>query len=167
MESFKSINPLLIPMLINWKRLIYVKTNSVERIQYTTPCNRTIRSKLEIEKYLTITNSILTIDLFSFDSKLSTIDYFKSNDKYLKIKDIIEGKEKQAISCVNCLDKKQPNEFQYTAERIAIKVVPLRANVNLNCCSCEDNCANKAKCAYWQRTLKNAESPQLGYKSRR
>ena len=91
MESFKSTNPSLIPTLINWKRLIYVRTNSVESIQYTTPCNCTISSILEIEKYLTITNSILTIDLFSFDSKLSTIDYFKSNDKYLKIKNITEG----------------------------------------------------------------------------
>jgi len=37
---------------------------------YVTPCNYRLRSDSEVDRYLIMTNSQLTIDLFSFDSDL-------------------------------------------------------------------------------------------------
>ena len=101
------------PFLHGWQRVIchQSKTSSslsTKWIRYQTPCGRFMRNTGEVEKYLGMTNSWLTIDQFSFDHNLLTSREFEANAPFLKIEDFTGGKETVPISTVNCVDKTRP-----------------------------------------------------------
>lgn len=170
----RSFNPLLIPIKCGWQRIVYEQSKTVrygtkKLIQYKTPCNRFIRSLEEIDSYMTLTQSMLAIDMFSFDTTVKINREFKSNVKYFKQNDISKSIEKTAISCVNCIDTTKPQNFEYISTRIELNEV----NPKLVCCDCTDNCSDKIKCACWQRTIQfaslatNEIDLNIGYKGRR
>lgn len=116
-ELVKYVNPLLMPFLHGWKRLIChqiqtISTSSRKWINYETPCGRIVRNTGEVEKYLSITNSKLTIDQFTFDQNVQTSREYEANASFLKIEDIADGKESVPISAVNCLDETKPGYFK-------------------------------------------------------
>ena len=70
--NLKQINPLLVPILFGWQRHISTQSkecysNNRRSVNYVAPCGRRLRSISEIDRYLYLTNSMLTIDMFSFD----------------------------------------------------------------------------------------------------
>ncbi len=161
-----SMNPLGLPILYGWHRTIYKQSNFPFKIvQFLAPCGKKLRTIHEINRYLTVTESSLTIDRFSFDLNINLKNEFKlTNCKNFISYDLSKGKEKLPIECVNCVDKSKPDFFEYTCEQI-----PLQVNVNKIlecCCSCIDNCNNKADCACWQKSRPNGLH-KSGYRSRR
>lgn len=65
-KSVKGINPLLMPGMHGWQRHIChqsktLNTASKKWINYMAPCGRSLRSTGEVDRYLYITNSKLTI----------------------------------------------------------------------------------------------------------
>ena len=52
--------------------------NSERCVFYRAPCGRLLRNEDELDHYLHITDSRLTIDLFSFDPSLTTDEEFVS-----------------------------------------------------------------------------------------
>jgi hypothetical protein len=51
-----------------------------------------IRNTSEVDRYLSFTNSKLTIDMFTFDESIRIDREYEANAKYLKIEDITDGK---------------------------------------------------------------------------
>nr|QDF21443.1 histone-lysine N-methyltransferase eggless isoform X4 [Brachionus koreanus] len=178
-KDVKAVNPLLIPVLHGWQRHIgniskNLTTMTKKFIRYVTPCGRMLRSTAEIDHYLYLTNSKLTIDMFTTDSYIHTDREFEANAKNLKITDISDGQENAPISVVNCIDKTKPDEFIYSANRIPLDGVPLKTDSTLmEGCNCIDNCRDRTKCACWRKsfeaTLFNSDqmNTNIGYRGRR
>ncbi|RNA32532.1 histone-lysine N-methyltransferase eggless isoform X4 [Brachionus plicatilis] len=175
----KGVNPLLIPVLHGWQRHIgniskNPTTMTKKFIRYVTPCGRMLRSTAEIDHYLYLTNSKLTIDMFTTDNYIHTDREFEANAKNLKINDIANGQENVAISVVNCVDSNKPDDFVYSAKRIPLDGVPLNTDPTLmEGCNCIDNCRDRTKCACWRKsfeaTLFNSDqmNTNIGYRGRR
>jgi histone-lysine N-methyltransferase SETDB1 len=176
-DRVKFINPLLMPMLHGWQRHLYNQSKAQTRVKwvnYMTPCGRVLRSTGEIDRYLYMTDSRLTIDMFSFDYFINTDREFEANARFLQIADISFGKENMPISCVNCVDGDQPDDFEYSAHRRPLNGVPLNTHINnMEGCDCEDNCRDHMKCACWRKTfeattfISDDMNTNVGYKKRR
>lgn len=176
----KSVNPLLMPGMHGWQRHIChqsktLNTGSKKWVNYMAPCGRILRSTGEVDRYLYLTNSNLTIDMFSFDFYIHTDREFEANAKFLNVYDITEGKETVPISCVNCIDLNKPENVEYSSIRIPLDGVPLDTNVDLmDGCQCEDNCRDRSKCGCWRKTFEattfnsgNQMNTNIGYRGRR
>lgn len=175
----KSVNPLLMPALHGWQRHICHQSKnqngSKKWVNYVAPCGRMLRSTGEVDKYLFLTDSKLTIDMFSFDYFIHTDREFEANGKFLKIGDITNGKENVYISCVNCVDDKKPEPFEYSARRIAMEGVPLVIDESkTEGCGCEDGCRDRMRCACWRKTFEatmfannQQTNTNVGYRGRR
>ena len=108
-------------------------------VNYMAPCGRVLRSISELDRYLFVTDSKLTIDMFSFDVKLYTNREFVANRSgqscRLAIDDISMGGERVPISCVNCVDDSEPTRsssptrrpFVYSSKCIPMEGVPKSA----------------------------------------
>ncbi len=115
----KFVNPLLMPCLHGWRRLICHQStlpNLQQRktkrwVKYEAPCGRQLRNTGEVDKYLRVVNSWLTIDQFSFDCNVLTNREYESNACFMKIEDITGGKEVVPISAVNCIDNQMPGRY--------------------------------------------------------
>jgi histone-lysine N-methyltransferase SETDB1 len=164
-DSIRYINPLLMPALNGWQREICNQSKNSSSgtkkwINYIAPCGRMLRSTGEVDKYLSQTDSRLTIDMFSFDYYILINREYEANARFLKKEDITEGKENVHISCVNCVDNVEPPKFKYSAVRIAGKGVPLDIDpTKMDGCDCVDNCRDRLKCACWRKTF---EATQFG-----
>jgi hypothetical protein len=72
-KLFRHFNPLLAPMINGWQRQMAMQSRSSKKwVNYVTPCGVMLRNISEVENYLQITNSKLTIDTFTFDSMIHT-----------------------------------------------------------------------------------------------
>ncbi len=106
------------PLLHGWRRLIchqYDRNSGKYRknkrwVKYEAPCGRQLRNTGEVDKYLSVVNSWLTIDQFSFDSNVVTNREYEANACFLKIEDFSDGKEIVPISAVNCNDSQKPGK---------------------------------------------------------
>ncbi len=183
-DDNKPINPLLRPLLHGWNRIRLYENAQKYSIIYRTPCGRSIRSTRELDFYLSITNSNLTIDLFTFSDFVRLDREFKLDQNEIKmcIDDISYGLEKTAISCVNTIDTEPPpSNWQYSARVVPLQNVPLITSQDLlEGCGCEDGkCDENAEnCACWHKTYEaamlfnedfscHANEFNLGYKYRR
>ena len=175
----KSVNPLLMPVLHGWQRHIChqsktMNTGAKKWVNYISPCGRMLRSTGEVDQYLYLTNSRLTIDMFSFDYYIHTDREFEANAKFLKIDDITLGKEVVPISSVNCVDTIKPDNIEYSAHRIPLEGVPLNPTEDtLEGCQCTDNCRDRSKCSCWRKTfeattfISKEMNTNVGYRGRR
>jgi histone-lysine N-methyltransferase SETDB1 len=179
-DTIKHINPLLVPILHGWQRLICIQKKTIRTtmkkwIAYQAPCGRTLRNTGEVDRYLNFTASMLTLDLFSFDSYININREYEANAKFFKIEDITYSSEKVPISCVNCVDTTEPDKIFYSAMRKPLEGVPLNATEDdLDGCNCTDNCRDRSKCACWRKTFeatlfgKDSEiNTEVGYRGRR
>lgn len=180
MNHIKHVNPLLMPQFHGWQRLVKcqsktINSGSKKTISYMAPCGRTLRSIAEVDRYLVLTNSKLTIDFFSFDATVLSNREFEGNARFLKIDDLSIGREKMPISCVNCVDETRPDDFEYLAKRTPLKGVPLRVDHSqLDGCNCTDNCRDRMKCSCWRKTFEATKlfgdedaDTDVGYRNRR
>ncbi|BFZ05005.1 hypothetical protein BsWGS_08044 [Bradybaena similaris] len=173
-DKFKGRSSLTIPLLYGWERQVCKTRPSTKRhIIYRAPCGRRLRSIEEVDQYLLITNSNLTIDLFCFDQQLHVNIEFVPVKTFCDIKDLSYGKENYPISCVNGIDRLYPDYVEYSDHRIPSTGVKLNLDPNfLVCCDCTDNCRDKSKCACQQMTIQNTSwigeiDPDAGYHYKR
>lgn len=76
LNKYKGYNPLLIPLIMNWERQFVKYQRHSKAVFYKAPCGRRLRSIDELDRYLLLTNSILAIDLFSFDADVEiSVEY--------------------------------------------------------------------------------------------
>jgi len=178
-DSVKYINPLLMPILHGWQRLVCtqrktLKSSSKKWIDYMAPCGKTLRNTADVERYLFLTDSNLVLDQFSFDCYIHINREYEANAKFLKIEDITETNEKMPISCVNCMDENGPDKIHYSAMRKPLEGVPLNTTEDeLEGCDCTDNCRDRTKCSCWRKTAEatlftnDTINTEVGYKGRR
>ena len=174
----KPYNLLLVPTFCGWQRHIYSLSKDSNKknrknVYYVAPCGRNLRNINEIDHYLYMTNSNLTIDMFSMDVYIHIDREFEANSRYLNIKDIADGKDDAPISCVNCIDFTKPEQFEYSNHRVPLQGVPLNNDVGLlDGCDCEDGCRDPLKCACWRKTFEASTfagelNTNVGYCGRR
>lgn len=180
----KHVNPLLMPQFHGWQRLLLCQSKTInsaskKTINYLAPCGRMLRSSAEVDRYLVLTDSRLTIDTFSFDAAVLSNREFEANARFLKIDDIACARERVPISCVNCVDHSRPDDFEYLAKRAPLDGVPLRPpahyHAQLEGCQCVDNCRDKLKCSCWRKTFEATKlfgddedaDTDVGYRNRR
>ena len=174
----KPYNLLLIPIFCGWQRLVYSLSKESysknrKNVYYVAPCGRNLRNIDEIDRYLYLTNSNLTIDMFSTDVYIHIDREFEANARYLSIADIADGRDDVPISCVNCIDFSKPEAFEYSNVRVPLEGVPLNTDNNLlDGCDCEDGCRDPLKCACWRKTYEASTftselNSNVGYRGRR
>lgn len=153
--KFRGTNPLLIPLLCGWERHVCkVKPGGRRMVAYRAPCGRRLRNMQELDKYLGLTDSQMTIDLFCYDPVLHVHTEFVPVKTFCDIKDLSYGKESVPIQCVNGIDRQYPDYVEYSNVRIPAKGVNLNLNPEfMACCDCTDNCRDKSKCACQQLTV--------------
>ncbi|XP_078348189.1 histone-lysine N-methyltransferase SETDB1-like isoform X2 [Oculina patagonica] len=173
-ESVKH-NPRAIPLLLKWKREIAQRhPGNKKTVYYRTPCNKRLRSMLEVATYLTITEATnVSIDHFTFDPDISCQDtVFRDVEPICP--DISRGAEAVQISVVNEVDTCFPPPIDYVSKRILADGVNMVLEPGfLACCDCTDNCQDKSKCSCAQLTIQASaavggkEDPNIGYEFRR
>ncbi|CAF3953972.1 unnamed protein product [Rotaria sordida] len=151
-------NPFLLPFECNWS-IVDSKPRG-----YRTPCRRTLYSLDDIEQYLYLTQSKLSIKFF-VDGVLTRFkpsidDYDK---KFIILNDLSKGQENVEISVYNDTDNDKPDNFTYITK---IQPIDNRISAALNdtnmtsCCDCTDNCNDRMKCACFRKTLNQAQLNQ-------
>ena len=176
-EKLKHFNPLLIPIILGWKRQVSKHRNFGKRsVYYISPCGRRLRNLEEVHRYLRVTSSTLEIDFFNYEWYVHVFNYFTPERKFYKIDDISYGKENVPVSCVNSLDNNYPEYVEYSGVRLPQKGVDIPLDEGfLTYCDCQDGCQDKEKCSCWQLTIQNTAAsnvdgkvnPNAGYEFRR
>ncbi|KAH9499961.1 Histone-lysine N-methyltransferase SETDB1-B [Bulinus truncatus] len=174
LEKFRDQSAFQIPILMGWERQVCkIRPTTKRFIIYRAPCGLRLRTIQEVDKYLYITDSQLSIDLFCFDQQLHVNTEFVAVRTFCDIKDLSYGRENYKVSCVNGVDRHYPDYVEYSNQRLPSKGVSLNLNSDfLICCDCTDNCRDRTKCACQQQTIENTSwigeiDPKAGYHYRR
>ena len=141
-EKLKNFSPLLIPIILGWKRQITKRQNMGKRsVYYVAPCGRRLRNIKEVFLYLRVTHSALEIDFFNFDFFVHVFNYFTPARINEKIDDVTYGRENVPVSCVNSVDNSYPEYLDYSKVRLPQKNVEIPLDEGfLTCCDCDDGC---------------------------
>lgn len=100
-QQHKNENPLLIPLICGWYRLIE-PTRNRNRVVYMPPCeHRRLLQTKALQEFLITTDCRLTIDLFDFDTDFDPYEYYVASQPFVKIDDFTHGRENVRIECVN------------------------------------------------------------------
>ncbi|CAG4967281.1 unnamed protein product [Colias eurytheme] len=157
-------NPLAKPLLSGWERQI-VRWKGNKSVMYRAPCGRRVRNMRELHKYLRAVGSDMGVDLFDFNPNTHCLAEFVINKCLISKKDLSHGKENVPVPCVNYYDESLPEFCSYNTERTPTAGVPLNLDPEFLCgCDCEDDCADKTKCACWKMTLEGARTIGLDVK---
>ena len=168
-------------MMCGWSREITKRRLGGRRsIVYRGPCGRRMRNMDEVHRYLRLTGCQLSVDLFCYESSVHCFTEFQPAVVYNQLDgtitrliifkrfniyflyifvqfyelDITYRKERVSISCVNSIDRSQPDYVEYSTKRFPRDGVDLNLDPNfLVCCDCTDDCQDKEKCQCWQLTL--------------
>ncbi|CAF2523681.1 unnamed protein product [Rotaria sp. Silwood2] len=162
----RTMNPFLKPIACQWTILETVRIKKANDIRvknirpiiiYCAPCGRKLSNESQVDNYLYLTKSKLSIELFVFDSLVNIRQSYCSDGKIIS-SDISDGQENVPILAVNEIDDDKPSAFTYRVERTPVEGVDMIVNEpTMTCCSCTDGCRNRIQCACWLRTLKYAE----------
>ncbi|XP_077508278.1 histone-lysine N-methyltransferase eggless-like [Amblyomma americanum] len=174
-DAHKRKNALAIPSFYGWEReILKPSKKSKQKVQYTAPCGRRLRNIEEVAHFLRLCRSLLTVDLFCFDSLVRTFCEFKPKVVNTYIEDLTYGKEQMIVPCVNSIDDTYPTFAEYSTERYAGKGVDLNLDKEFLCgCDCEDDCQDREKCSCQKLTVEATEAlasgrnPYAGYFHRR
>jgi len=178
-ERHRGTNPLLIPVVLGWMRIVSRQKNKgIRKVFYHAPCGRRLKNLEDVHRYLRITGSEMEMDFFNFEWFLHVYNEYETPREQCKmqsIKDLSYGKENVPISCINSIDRNFPEYVDYSTIRLPQKNVNLNVDPEFLCgCDCEDDCQDKTKCACWQLTIKATAAdaggnvnPMVGYQYRR
>ncbi|EZA49535.1 hypothetical protein DMN91_006300 [Ooceraea biroi] len=156
-DDLKGLSPLSIPLLCGWHRQLCKFSKGKKVILYQAPCGIRLRNMEELHRYLRLTSSTLSVDLFDFDYWVRAFADFVVEKCFINIKDLSYGVENVPIPCVNDLDHTQPDTIRYTTRREPTEGVNLNLDPAFLCsCDCEDDCQDKTKCQCWQLTIQGA-----------
>ena len=104
---------------------------------YRSPCGRSFLTLDEVEAYLLITDSKLTVKFF-VDSRWTNLESsFQYDSKYLILDDVCQGKESVQIAVYNETDSRLPDPFTYGIENRSALTLTDRVPT-MTCCSCTD-----------------------------
>ncbi|CAL1267317.1 unnamed protein product [Larinioides sclopetarius] len=171
--EFKGKNPFLIPIYVGWERQIrkFTKVGSKLNIMYRTPCGKHLRELQEIQDYLTLVHSRLTIDFFSIDPFVVVFRTFRPREVKYELPDVTKGNENVPVCCVNSWENTPPPFVEYSSKRFPGNGVFLNEDKEFLCgCSCTDNCQDSANCECQQITSyahNGTLKGNVGYKFRR
>ncbi|KAB0791507.1 hypothetical protein PPYR_03307 [Photinus pyralis] len=174
-KKLNGYNPLSKPLLCGWNRVSFKHKGNKKDINYKAPCGRFIRNMEELHKYLRVTQSEMTVDLFDFDFWVHCLAEFVLERNATVNKDMSNGVEIVTIPIVNYVDNNPINFSDYSNKREPKKGVHLNTDPEFLCgCDCTDDCEDKLKCQCWQLTLqglryinKNLSPDNVGYLYRR
>lgn len=166
-SEIRDINPFSVPVIWGWTRELSAYRNHRSKVQkcilYRAPCGKRLRSLDEVDRYLALTDSTLSIDFFTFDTEVRPFSELKKPENrssfiYL-VPDIAKGSENHSISCINQFNSEEiPYDFEYCSRRFPGKGVHLESDPRfLLCCSCEDDCRNARTCECQVRTKETTE----------
>ncbi|CAG5104386.1 Similar to egg: Histone-lysine N-methyltransferase eggless (Drosophila melanogaster) [Cotesia congregata] len=168
--DLKGYSPLSIPLLCGWNRQLCKFPKGKKVILYQAPCGARLRNMEEVHRYLRITESTMSVDLFDFDYWVHCLAEFVLDKCFVNIKDLSYGVENVPIPCVNEIDHKLPDTITYSTIREPTEGVTLNTDPDFLCsCDCEDDCQDKNKCQCWQMTIQGATfggrvpNPAVGY----
>jgi len=178
-EQYRTVNPLLIPVMLGWRREVAQHMDPVVKgtwtILYRAPCGRKMRSIEEVHLYLRTCCSTLELDFFTFDPWVHVMEEFLPQPDLLQLADISHGEERMPISASNCFDASYPPFIRYSTKPIPQKEVSISTDPGfLTSCQCTDDCTNKGLCSCWQLTIQTTRCDQgnklnveAGYVNRR
>ncbi|XP_070391784.1 histone-lysine N-methyltransferase SETDB1-B isoform X2 [Dermacentor albipictus] len=166
-DAYLGKNPLSIPCLFGWKRHIVKQSKkSKRRVVYIAPCGRRLRDITEVAHYLNLCKSLLTVDLFCFDSLVNVFCQFVPETVRTFVEDITYGKEQVPVTSVNSIDDVYPPFVEYSSKRYPGKGVELNLDPDFLCgCDCEDDCQDREKCSCQQLTIAATEALTSGRNS--
>ncbi|XP_069074628.1 histone-lysine N-methyltransferase SETDB1 isoform X1 [Pleurodeles waltl] len=157
-DQHRGKNPLLVPLLYDFRRMTArrrVNRKMGFHVIYKTPCGLSVRTMMEIERYLFETDcDFLFLEMFCLDPYVLVDRKFQPQKPYYYIPDITYGREDVQLSCVNEIDTTPPPQVAYSKERIPGKGVYINTSWEfLVGCDCTDGCRDKSRCACHQLTL--------------
>lgn len=156
-EDLKGYSPLSIPLLCGWNRQLCKFSKGKKVTIYQSPCGKRLRNMEELHKYLRVTGSPMSVDLFEFDHWVHCLAEFVLDKCFVNIKDLSYGAENVPIPCVNEIDHALPDTIRYSTQREPTEDVHLNLDSDfLCCCDCTDDCQDKEKCQCWQLTNQGA-----------
>lgn len=158
LTSLRGYNPLSKPLLCGWHRSSY-RYKGKRIVAYRAPCGRTLRSMYELHRYLRSIGSDMSVDMFDFDFWVHCLAEFVLDKTYRSKRDVSNGVEHVPIPCVNYVDNTMPDFCNYSTQREPKEGVSLNLDDEFLCgCDCEDDCADRSKCACWQLTIGEART---------
>ncbi|KAK0416391.1 hypothetical protein QR680_012458 [Steinernema hermaphroditum] len=189
--KYHEMSPYLIPLMNGWTRArICLPPKPTRRekyrklmIIYQAPCGKYFKQIKDIATFLRATNSILTIDLFTFDQAMCPRKYARPNPEFLKSDDFAQHMENIKIPVVNST---HPEEDLPTHAYCRLSV-PGKLNENdtegtympsvskefCSGCTCEDDCYDAERCECQLLTKESIERlsetlrpEQIGYNHR-
>ncbi|XP_013143389.1 PREDICTED: histone-lysine N-methyltransferase eggless-like isoform X2 [Papilio polytes] len=171
LSDLRTYNPLTKPLLSGWQRQI-VRYKATKIVMYRAPCGRRLRDMHELHRYLRAVRSDMPVDLFDFSPATQCLAEFVLQNCIVAKKDLSHGKENMPVPCMNYYDDSLPEFCSYNTERTPTAGVPLNLDPDFLCgCDCEDDCADKNKCACWKMTIEGARTigieGDVGYVYRR
>lgn len=90
LSALKGYNPLSKPLLCGWHRLTY-KYKGKKLVRYRAPCGRSLRSMSELHRYLRLTQSDMSVDMFDFDHWVHCLAEFVLDRTFRNKRDISNG----------------------------------------------------------------------------
>lgn len=158
LADLKSYSMLAQPILAGWYRETVRFGKNKREVRYVTPCGRIVRNMKELHRYLRITQSDFSVDMFDFNSVIHVLTLHVTEEILMEIKDFSQSQEKTPIPLVNDIDKTLPAHIRYSAEREPTEGVHLNTDEEFLCgCDCTDDCQDKTKCQCWQLTLQGTK----------
>lgn len=85
-EDLKGLSPLSIPLLCGWHRQLCKYSKGKKVILYQAPCGVRLRNMEELHRYLRVTGSTLSVDLFDFDYWVRAFADFVVEKCFINIK---------------------------------------------------------------------------------
>ncbi|XP_044737579.1 histone-lysine N-methyltransferase eggless isoform X2 [Chrysoperla carnea] len=146
------------PILAGWFRETVRFGKNKREVRYITPCSRIVRNMQELHRYLRITQSEMSVDMFDFNCGIHVLTLYQIEKSIVEKKDLSNGIEYTPISVVNDIDDTFPEYMRYSNVREPTKGVNLNLNEEFLCgCDCTDDCQDKTKCACWQLTIQGTK----------
>ncbi|NXX96037.1 SETB2 methyltransferase, partial [Centropus bengalensis] len=171
MKSYKSENPLKIPILFHFQRR-HLKADCLSKsldVNYKAPCGRSLRNFQDVQNYLFETKcNFLFVDHFSFNTYV-LLGRNTVNSKPLVFElDISHGAESVPVSFCNDLDHARLPYFKY--RKVSWPhgyYLNNSSSVFVASCDCTDGCVDRSKCACLQLTARGCSriSPSTNSKT--
>ena len=85
-DDLRGYSPLSIPLLCGWNRQLCTFPKGKKVIIYQAPCGVRLRNMEELHRYLRLTKSPMSVDLFEYDYWVHCLAEFVLDKCYVNIK---------------------------------------------------------------------------------
>ncbi|TKR77215.1 hypothetical protein L596_018228 [Steinernema carpocapsae] len=185
--SYHNMSPYLIPLKCGWSRVRLCTTLKqkgaprLSRIIYQAPCGESYYDFASIFKFLQLSGSLLTIDLFTFEEQLDLLVYAQPRKEYVKSPDFCQDMENIRIPVLNSTRPEEPiptliysrvsRPGRITSDVPERERFLTQSKEFCSGCSCVDDCSDPTKCdclklniSTMERLFETLRIDQIGYK---